>query len=154
MTGSVGLQVESVWDFVNTADKYTEAVPVLIKHLTNPYDSRTKEGIVRALAVKEAKGLANKVVMAEYHKTPKDDHHFRWAFGNTMRVIVTQDDLDDLIDIVLDESNGESRHMFVRALAKLKSHKVQEALEQLTTDKDRIVADEAKKALTRKKPAN
>jgi HEAT repeat protein len=104
--------------------------------------------------VKEAKGIANRAIIDEYHKTPKEDHHFRWAFGNTMRVIVTQDDLNSLIEIVLDEANGDSRDMFVRALAKLKSPRVRETLEHLINDKSKIVADEAKKALKRKRPAN
>jgi len=140
--------------FVNTSASYPEAIPGLVKHLSKPYHRRNKEGIVRALAVKEAKGIANKEIMAAYHKAPKEDHHFRWAFGNTMRVIVTEDDLNELIEIVLDETNGDSRDMFVRALAKLKSSKVRETLDRLVNDKSEIVADEARKALKRKKPAN
>ncbi len=111
-----------------------------------------KEGIVRALAVKEAQGIANIAIMEEYHNAPKEDHHFRWAFGNTMRVIVTEADLDELIQIVLDKTNGDSRDMFVRALAKLKSPRVRETLEQLVNDRSEVVANEARKALKRKGP--
>ena len=149
----VGINAE-VWDLVNTSSSYPEAIPILISHLGRSYHDAIREGIVRSLAVKEAKGLANKAIIAEYHKVPKEDHIFRWAFGNTMRVIVTNDDLDDLIGIVLDETNGDSRNMFVRALAKIKSPKVREVLSQLAKDKCRIVADEAKRALKRKRPAN
>lgn len=149
-----GIRVESVWNFVNTADKYPRAIPILIKHLSRPYHHRVKEGIVRALAVKEAKGIANKAIITEYLKAPKDDFHYRWTFGNTMRVIVTEDDLDELIEIVLDESNGDSRDMFVRALAKLKSPKVREVLNELANDRSEMVATEAKKAQQRKRPAN
>src|SRR5450631_2230736 len=46
-----GFQVESVWDFVNTADKYPAAIPILLRHATLPYSKRIKEGIVRALTV-------------------------------------------------------------------------------------------------------
>lgn len=158
-----GIRIKSVWDFVNTADKYPEAIPILIKHLSRPYHHRTKEGIVRALAVKEAKGIANKAVMEEYHRLPKenpeidpDEHwifHYRWAFGNTMSVIVTKDDLDDLIEIVLDESNGESRTGFIEALAKIKAPKVIEVLHRLENDKNKIVAERAKKMLTKKAKA-
>ncbi len=156
----VGIRIKSEWDLVNTSVSYPEAIPILTKHLSRPYHRRTREGIVRALAVKEAKGIANKAVMEEYLKLPKESpdqpwiFHYRWAFGNTMRIIVTKDDLDDLIEIVLDESNGDSRNMFVRALAKLKSPRVQETLERLTGDKCKTVAEEAQKALVRKRPAN
>lgn len=148
-----GIEITSVWDFVNTADKYPEAIPVLIKHLSCQYDHRTKEGIVRALAVKEAKRLANKAIIEEYHKARNEDHHYRWAFGNTMSVIVTKDDLDELIKIVTDESNGESRTGFIEALAKIKSPKVIEVLHQLENDKNQIVADRAKKILAKKTKA-
>jgi hypothetical protein len=150
---TVGIKAD-VWDLVNTSARYEEAIPILVKHLRKPYHRKNKEGIVRALAVKEAKGIANKTIMEEYRKAPKEDHHFRWAFGNTLNVIVTRDDLDDLIEIVLDETNGNSRQMFVRALAKLKLPRVKETLHKLTNDKSFMVAEEAKKALNRKRPAN
>lgn len=150
---TVGIKAD-VWNLVNTAAGYPEAIPILVKHLSRPYHRKNVEGIVRALAVKEAKGLAGKAIMEEYRNAPKEDHNFRWLFGNTMSVIAVEDDLDDLIEIVLDESNGRSRQMFVRALAKLKSPQVRETLEALTNDQSPIVATEARKALRRKKPAN
>lgn len=150
---AVGIRIKSVSDFVNTADKYPEAIPVLTKHLKKPYHPNIKEGIVRALAVKEAKGIANKAIMDEYHKAPKKREGFKWVFGNTMSVIVTRDDLDELLKIVLDEGNGDSRTGFIEALAKLKSPKVIEALHQLENDKSQIVAERAKKILARKAKA-
>ncbi len=147
---AVGIRIKSVWDFVNTADKYPEAIPVLVKHLTRPYHQRTRAGIVRALTVKEAKGIANKAILAEYRKAPKDDFHFAWLFGNAMSVIVTKDDLDELIEIVKDEGNGESRTGFIEALAKIRSPRVIEVLHQLEKDKNRIVAERAMKMLARK----
>lgn len=155
----VGIEIKSVWDFVNSDEKYPEAIPVLIKHLSRPYHRAIKEGIVRALAVKAAKGLANKAVIEEYQRLPREDlerpwiRDFRWAFGNTMSVIVTKDDLDELIKIVTDESNGESRTGFIEALAKIKSPKVIEVLHQLENDKNQIVADRAKKILAKKTKA-
>ena len=50
----VGIRVESVWDLVNTADKYQAAIPVLLRHVALPYSKRVKEGIVRALTVNYA----------------------------------------------------------------------------------------------------
>jgi hypothetical protein len=148
-----------IWDLVNTSTSYRAAIPILVQHLGKPYHHKNKEGILRALAVKDARGIANKAVIEEYRKAPKEDpkqpwiFHYRWAFGNTMRVIVTKDDLDELIEIVLDESNGDSREMFVRALAKLKSQKIRVILNKLSDDKSKLVAVEAQKALVRKKPA-
>lgn len=151
----VGINAD-VWDLVNTSGRYKEAIPVLVRHLSRPYHRRNKEGIVRALAVREAKGLANKAIMDEYLRTPKEDpahpwiYHFRWAFGNTMRVIVTEDDFDELVKIVLDEANGDSRDSFVEALGRLKSPKIVDVLNQLVNDKSRLVAETAKKVLKKK----
>ncbi len=131
---SFGFNISSSWELVNTSAKYEDAIPVLVKHLSKPYHKKNKEGIVRALAVKEAKGIACKVIIEEYHKAPKDDFHYRWAFGNTMAVIITEEHMDDVIEIVQDEENGESRDMFVRALGKVKSSKVEQVLIDLLDD--------------------
>ncbi len=146
----VGIYAD-LWDLVNTSASYPAAIPVLVKHLRRRYHRRNKEGIVRALAVKEAKGIANKAVMAEYGRAPKEDHHFRWAFGNTMSVIVTNDDLNDLMEIVLDPSNGDSRWPFVEALAKIRSPAVIETLRKLLDDPSPSVQETARKALRRKR---
>ncbi|MEO0249525.1 MAG: hypothetical protein ABIN58_08295, partial [candidate division WOR-3 bacterium] len=50
-----GLEVSSVWDLVNTSEPYPEAIPVLIKLLSQIEEPHMKEGIVRALTVKEAR---------------------------------------------------------------------------------------------------
>lgn len=146
---SVGVS-EDVWGLVDTATSYVPAIPVLIKHLREPYHWRNKEGIVRALAVKEAKGIASKAVLEEYRKIPKDDYHYPWVFGNTMTVIATEQDVADLANIVLDRNNGDSRESFVEALAKLKSPRVIEVLEQLVNDESANVSETARKALKKK----
>ncbi|MEM0942265.1 MAG: HEAT repeat domain-containing protein, partial [Bacteroidota bacterium] len=55
--------------------------------------------------------------------------------------------LDDMVAIVQDENNGESRHMFVAAMSKIKSPKVKEILQRLLEDKDKTISKEAQKAL-------
>jgi hypothetical protein len=50
-----GVQVESVWDLVNTTEPYPAALPVLIEHLERGgYPDRVMESLGRALAVKPA----------------------------------------------------------------------------------------------------
>jgi hypothetical protein len=151
-----GIQVECISDLVNTSEKYEEAIPVLIEHLSKPYHINIKEDITRALAVKEAKGVACKVIIDEYKKAPKEkppyynrEFYYRWAFGNTMQVIATEDYADEIIEIVMDPSNGPSRDMFVRSLGKMRLIRVKEALEKLREDEDKIIRDEAQKALNK-----
>jgi hypothetical protein len=59
----------SVWDFANTAVAYPHLVDVLIDHFSRPYHIVTREGIARALTVKEARGTeAQKLLVAELKK--------------------------------------------------------------------------------------
>lgn len=142
-----GLNVKSSWDLVNSSKSYRNAIPILIEHLSKPYHLKNKEGIARALAVKEAKGVACRPIIEEYKKTPKDEQNLRWVYGNTMEVIITEDYLDEIIDIIKDESNGDSRQMFIAALGNLGSSKAKNILYYLVKDKSRVVNEEAKKAL-------
>ena len=144
---NAGFSVASSWDLVNTKSSYKAAIPILIEHLSRPYHVKNREGMVRALAVKEAKGVACGAIIDEYHKAPKNDFHYRWTLGNTMAVIITADFIDEVEKIVRDESNGESRHMFVAALGNTKSPRAKDILQQLLKDQDKTISREAQKAL-------
>ncbi len=50
----VGIEVQSIYDLVNTSKPYSRAYPILVRHLRLSHDTRTREGIIRALTVKEA----------------------------------------------------------------------------------------------------
>lgn len=120
----IGIIVDNIYDLVNTNKPYREAIPVLINLLKECKEpSSIKEGIVRALAVKEAAGKANSTLLDEYDKTPKDRASFRWAIGNTISVIITHDDVSRILPIIQNKENGISRQMFVLALGKAKEKK-------------------------------
>lgn len=137
----VGINIKSIWDLVNTKLSYKPAIPVLIEHLSKPYHLKNKEGIIRALAVKEAKGVACRAIIDEYNKGPKTlSTSYRWVFGNTMVVIITPEYVDDVIAIVSDKSNGISREMFVISLAKVRSEKTENLLISLLEDEDVVLS--------------
>ncbi|MGJ1409073.1 HEAT repeat domain-containing protein [Sphingobacterium thalpophilum] len=142
-----GLNITSSWDLVNTKSRYKPAIPILLEHLPKPYHLKNKEGIVRALAVKEAIGKASSVLISEYNRTPKDKVLIRWAIGNTIYTTITEDDVESILPIVLDRTNGTSRQMFVAALGKIKVNNVKDVLLRLVNDDDKVIRDEAKKAL-------
>lgn len=143
----VGVNVKSVWNLVNTKSSYKSAVPILLAHLRKQYHLKIKEGIIRALAVKQARGIACGAILEEYHKTSKHDFNYRWLLGNTMAVIITADYIDDVIAVVREIDNGESRQMFVKALANMKSPKIKDVFEQLLIDQCEVVNKEVQKAL-------
>lgn len=136
----VGLRIDSINDFIHTKKSYTEAIPVLIEFLSHTVDQIWwKEGIVRSLTTKDAKGIANKPLLEEYARTDKQKYpNFCWVIGNAFEIIIQPEDVDPILEIVKDKDNGTSRQMFVMALAKIKSRKedIENVLIPLLDDDD------------------
>lgn len=143
----VGINIKNIYDLVNTKIKYPKAIPILIKHLQVDYSDKVKEGIVRALTVPEAKGLVVPLLVKEYLQLPNDKENLRWVIGNAVNVTITKDEVANIFPIVLNKENGLSRQMFVAALGKIKTDNVKSVLLQLSNDDDKVIRDEAKKAL-------
>lgn len=135
---TVGVDVSSVWDLVNTKESYPNAIQILIAHLSKDYHDRNKEGIIRALAVKEAIGKAGDILIAEYNKIPKEKMMLRWAIGNTIYTTIKQEDIEGVLSIIKNKENGMSRQMFVVALGKVKSDKSEDILIELLDDDEVI----------------
>jgi hypothetical protein len=115
-----GLIITDVWDIVNTNESYPEAIDVLINHLDKNYHEKNIEGIVRALCVKEAKGKATKPLIDLFNKTPNDKIHLKWAIINTLRIVITSDQFDLIVPIILNEENKIFREDFIKMLGKSK----------------------------------
>ena len=152
----VGIIVNDLYDLVNTSKSYTEAIPILIKFLKNGVkNDDTKEAIIRALAIPEAKGKVGSLLIDEYNQISKDKRLLRWAIGNTMTVTITDIDVDGVIKIIKDKSNGMSREMFVLSLGQIKAPKCEDALiEALDDDEIAAHALEAVRKLKVKKAKN
>lgn len=147
---NVGIKINSIWDLVNTKNSYPKAIDILINHLSKSYSEKTKEGIIRSLAVKEAKGKASPALIDIYNKTSKDETTLRWIIGNTVCITITTNDAKQILEIVKDKSNGISRQMFVLALGKIEHTKDSEdTLIMLLDDED--VCLQALEALARLK---
>lgn len=151
----VGIQVNCIWELVNTKEKYPAAIDVLVDLVQKDFsNNRDKEGVIRALTVKEAKGKANKALLDVYKNIREKDAacSYAWAIGNAFDVIVTQNDVDDIIPIVLDKTNGCSRQMFAHGLWKVKSERVENTLILLLDDEQ--VAPHALSSLGKMKSLN
>lgn len=143
----IGIKIVTIWDLVNTKVKYPNAITILLKHLQLDYSDKVKEGIIRALTVREAKGIAVPLLLNEYLKLPKEKENLRWVIGNAINVTITKNDAEKIFPIVLNSKNGLSRQMFIAALGKVKTNDVKNVLLQLINDNDKVIREEAQKAL-------
>tara|TARA_R110002096_G_scaffold303080_11_gene498096 strand:- start:4394 stop:4771 length:378 start_codon:yes stop_codon:yes gene_type:complete len=103
----VGYHIDSVYDLVNNTPhpflerkftgSYPLAYPILIKHLNKPYPPLIKEGIVRALAVKDASKVAKQPLLEEFYK---DNNKFvKWAIANTLKCYMGKAERDKYPEI-------------------------------------------------------
>lgn len=130
----IGIKITSIWELVNTKAKYPKAIPILLKHLGLNYSDSVKEGIIRALIVKEAKGKATSGLIAQYEKTPKEKDDLRWVIGYAIANTMTLLDVDWILNTVADKSNMGSRRQLIIALGTVKTEKSEEMLINLLND--------------------
>ena len=143
--GSVGVKVESVWDFVNTNEKYERAVPVLLKHLQRDYPNRIRDGLARSLGRPWARSMAWEQVLAAYLAEPNKSRVAppgqvgspggpKDGMAVALSEMARPEDLDVIIDLISDPKNGLSRIFFVKNLSRSRSSKAFETLSRLSRD--------------------
>jgi hypothetical protein len=135
---AIGWNVESVWFLMKKADRYPEVIPVLLKHVLLPYSDRTKEGLARALATRDAKG-AWPTLVEEYRKAPMGMENgiklgAKTGFADALAAAVTDNTIDQLIALAKDRSHGGSRLVLLRGLRRSRTAAAREALEELASD--------------------
>jgi hypothetical protein len=113
---SVGIEVDSVWDLVNTSASYPEAIPTLIKHLGRPYDPRIRSGLARSLTVREAKGLAGEVLLQQLrHETNRE---VRWTLANALTMAADKRDVDAMKALLGDPNYADVHERLRSAVRK------------------------------------
>ncbi len=122
-----GGNVKCVWDLVNTAESYPHLLNTLADHLPRPYHFRIREGIARALTVKESRGThIPRVIMDELKKLtdPKDvfENSYRWSLVNAL-VTVGDVSLQEEVRQLLDDSRYVTVQKDLKRLANALSRK-------------------------------
>jgi len=144
-----GLKVSSIFDLVNTKDSYENAIPVLLTLLPTLHDPVIKEGVVRALAIKEARNTAVLPLIEEFKKIDPDDEGeqmLKWAIANALSVIARDSEFEEISLLVRDKRHGKAREMLAVALGNMK--KTPEAINVLVELlNDDVVAGHAAIAL-------
>jgi hypothetical protein len=135
---SVGIEVDSVWDFVNTANTYPAAIPILLRHLTLPYGKRTKEGIVRALTVDYAgREVLDELIKQFGEQVDDSANSLKWVLGNAISQVARPADAETVISLAIDPRHGEARDMITQRLPRVVKDKtrLRAILQHLLGDK-------------------
>jgi hypothetical protein len=83
---SLGHAVESVYDLVNTASPYPALYPVLVRHLDEPHRERIREGIIRALTVKDAATTAQDALFRHFQH--ESNRYLKWVLANALKTVM------------------------------------------------------------------
>lgn len=111
----VGLQVESVWDLVNTRGSYPEAMPALLSHLRRPYPIEIREGIARALAVPETRDLAWRRIKKLF--IDETDQRMKEAYAVALAAAaIDEQAIDEVVALLRDRRHGPTRILFLSVL--------------------------------------
>jgi len=115
----VGVNVRTISDLVNTSASYPAAVPVLLKHLEIPHQKEIRECIVRALAVKEARGIATEPLLKLFSRLDDSESDTKWVVALAIGVTATTDHLAQVITLCENRRHGYARGPLLHALKNL-----------------------------------
>ncbi len=129
---AAGVEVTSVWDLVNTAEPYPAALPVLLDHLQRGgYPDRVMESLATALAVGPAAFAWPTLRELYMNATGRGEVE---GLAVALAASATPDHLDGLIDLLHEESRGDTRVHFLRAIKRVGGQRGRDILTQLRSD--------------------
>jgi hypothetical protein len=146
---AAGAQVLSVWDLVNTKDRYPQLIPILFEHLDQPYPDRVREGIARALAVPESRLRWDELVSRYLADSDTTTKGMKWLLHLSIAAAADVTVLDTLIRLACDRRHGRNRALFVDALARIGDPRAQATLAALAGDPD--LADDVRRVTKKQK---
>lgn len=90
---NAGYDIDSIWDLVNNTPhpilerrflgEYQPAYPILVRHLDITHRKETREGIIRALTVKDGGFEVETALLECFHR--ETDDNLRWVLANALR---------------------------------------------------------------------
>lgn len=119
---TVGCNVNSVWDLKDTKPSYPAAIPILIKFLATAHHPVLRQGIARALTVKEARGLAGHQLLQELmaKKDPRGSEE-RWTLANALTVAWDISLVDEIRALVADPDYADVHELLMESLKSLRA---------------------------------
>ncbi|MCL8009553.1 HEAT repeat domain-containing protein [Gelidibacter japonicus] len=126
---NAGFKVSDLFDLINFKQTDFGYINLLLDLLDSEKvtDPIIKDGIIRAVTVRKAKGIAEEKLLEYYQglKTEKEKELIGWSVGNWFEYLYSDSYFDQIKKISADKNNGISRQMFVLALGKTKKHKAE-----------------------------
>ena len=137
----VGLKVNSVYDLVNSSDNYPEAIPFLVDMLPKLKSDRIKEGVARALTIRNAGKDVAKALIKEfknYKASTKKEEYTKWAIANAILVVADNSFFEEIANLIRNKEYGSGMvgGMLVKAIAKMKNSQKKDFLLELLMDDD------------------
>lgn len=130
--GGVGVQVDSVWDLVNTSEPYPAALPVLVEHLElGGYPDRVMESLGRALAVKPAVVYWDRLKALYLAPRSPDEED---GVAVALAACATQAQVDDLVNFLSLGPRGDSRIYFIRPILSVGGQRGRDIVDSLRSD--------------------
>ena len=155
---NAGFKVSDLFDLINFKQADFRYVNLLLDLLESEKvtDPIIKDGIIRAVTVRKAKGIAEEKLLEYYQslKTDKEKELIGWSVGNWFEYLYSDSYFDQIKKISTDKNNGMSRQMFVLALGKTKKYKSESEKLLLKLTFDNQVALHAVIALGKLKSVN
>jgi hypothetical protein len=128
----VGVQVDSVWDLVNTSEPYPTALPILVQHLEHGgYPDRVMESLGRALAVKPAVVYWDR--LKAVYLSPRNSGEEDGA-AVALAGCATEAQFDDMVGFLSLSERGDSRIYFIRPILKTGGQRGREIVKSLRSD--------------------
>jgi hypothetical protein len=127
-----GLEVNSVWDLVNTSRPYPEALPILLRHLElGGYPDRVMESLGRALAVKPAVAVWD--TLRHLYLAAKGRGETE-GLAVALAASATRDQFEGLVGLLGEPSRGSTRVHFLRPIKRVGGAEGRRVLESLRAD--------------------
>ena len=131
---TVGITDADIGQLMMRAVPYSQALPVILKHMLMPYSERIRGTLARCLAVTDAKYLWP--ILLEEYKIAIDTGPLGYKDGLAVALaaLASDENFVDVENIMREPANGESRVYLIRFLKKSKNQSARELLSQLEND--------------------
>lgn len=136
---SVGVDLTTIWSQHLEERLTSQGMEVLAQHLRLPYSDKTREGIARAFARRNADKYWS-LILSEY-KAAKEGlgedgfpRSYKDGLACALGAMASRQHLDELIELAKDRGNGSSRLLLLVGLRRSRDPRASKALDDLAAD--------------------